>query len=627
MNWQQRRPKQLFTLLLVALLGWNIASCSKPPDGSGLAVLPKAARSKLTEVSPPFVIQSLKPTLDAYQPQVQIVSPRSNQVIDDTEVNVKLQISDLPLYKDEEFELGPYLQVMLDSQPYAQVYDTSEPLTLTDLTPGTHTLRAFAVRPWHESFKNDGAFAQTTFHVFAKTAENQPDPTQPLLTYNAPQDTIGAEPVLLDFYLTNAPLHLVAREDTEDAIPDWQVRCTINGESFTFDRWEPIYLKGLKPGRNWVQLELLDDQGNPLPNTFNNVVQLITYEPGGSDTLARMTRGELTAEAVRKIVDPNYVPPAPEPEVILEPDRVEPDLTEPPVLEEMPPEVIAPEDADTLEALPEITTEPEPVVPEVTPEAEAIPEPAELNLKSNLESGENLEQPLESDLEADTSKNAAKTEPLLPAPIAPIVAPAKPITPAETLPETPQPFQIIIAPEGNAAPVEVKPVTQPARPPDPTLEPALPEPIRDAFPETTLPVEPDPLEAVKARIEEVFQSKSLEQPEAIPLPEQLETTEPEQPLDLNLTPVTLPSFDSLLQPLEPSTTPIAAPLEEVAPVPSSPEFSLQPPEIPDMMSALDRVKGFFENLRKRPDEPTLPLLLENPPTLSTEELPPQPEGL
>ncbi len=586
-KWQQKRPKQLFILLLVALLGWSIASCSKPPDGNGIASrLPKAARSKLAEVSPPFVIQNLKPALEGYQPQVQVLSPRLNQVVDDTEVSVKLQIRDLPLYKDEEFELGPYLQVVLDNQPYTQVYDADEPLTLSDLTPGTHTLRVFAVRPWHESFKNDGAFAQTTFHVFAKTAENQPDPTQPLLTYNAPQGTIGAEPVLLDFYLTNAPLHLVAQEDSEDAIPDWQVRCTINGESFTFDRWEPIYLKGLKPGRNWVQLELLDDKGEPLANTFNNVVQLMTYEPGGNDTLARITRGELTAEAVRKIVDPNYVPPAsePEPEVISEPDLLEPDLMQEPIPEEMPPEVIAPVEKEPLKVVPD-APEPEFTAPEVEPESE---QPA---------------ADFEESVEAEEEPSA---------PLAPIVAPAK-VNPEAS------PFQIIIAPEGNAAPVEVKPVTRPVEPQQleskPPIEPDMPESSREPISDKTLPVtEPDSLEAVKSRLEQIFQSNSLEQPEAIPLPEQLETTEPVQSLEMDLSPATLPSFNSLLQPLESPLTPTASPLEDMAPVPSSPEFSFQSPEIPDMMSALDRVKGFFENLRKRPDEPALPLLLEDVPT-------------
>jgi hypothetical protein len=34
---------------------------------------------------------------------------------------------------------------------------------------------------------------------------------------------------------------------------------------------------------------------------------MIDYQPGGQDTLSKMVRGEVTAQEVRGIVDPNYV--------------------------------------------------------------------------------------------------------------------------------------------------------------------------------------------------------------------------------------------------------------------------------------------------------------------------------
>jgi hypothetical protein len=205
--------------------------------------------------------------------------------------------------------MGPHLHVILDNQPYIAVYDLSKPLELPDLSPGTHTLRVFASRPWHESFKNEGAYAQTTFHVFTKTEDNNPDSNQPLLTYSRPKGSYGAEPILLDFYLTNAPLHLVAQENSKDDIADWRIRCTINGNSFVLDRWQAIYLKGFKPGENWVQLEFLDEKGNSVKNVFNNTARLITYEPKGKDTLSKLVRSEITAVEARGIVDPNYTLP------------------------------------------------------------------------------------------------------------------------------------------------------------------------------------------------------------------------------------------------------------------------------------------------------------------------------
>jgi hypothetical protein len=329
----QKVVKWLMTTLVVVGLALGVLSCgnSGAPTIPGISKVP----SRLSEVAPPPALLELRKVLDVHQPQVSILSPRSNEVIQDTSLAVRLRVTDLPLFQDEKLGLGPHLHFILDNQPYEAIYDVSEPILLQDLTPGTHTIRVFASRPWHESFKNNGAYAQTTFHLFTKTPENNPTATQPLLTYSRPKGSYGAEPVMLDFYLANAPLHLLARESSEDEIVDWQIRCTINGESFTFDRWEPIYLKGLQPGRNWVQLELLDEQGNLVPNAFNNTVRLIDYQPGGTDTLSQLMRGELSAADAMYIVDPNYVPPAPEPKPEPEPEP-EPDMPPAPATEIQP---------------------------------------------------------------------------------------------------------------------------------------------------------------------------------------------------------------------------------------------------------------------------------------------------
>lgn len=380
-NWRRRITKALGInlakllsfILIAAVLGMSLSSCNSPSGTSSLPGLPKPS-GRLVEVSPPAAIQELRKALEIYQPQVKIISPKSNEVLQDTSVSVRLQVNDLPLFQDEEWGLGPHLHFILDNQPYEAIYDAKQPILLEDLTPGTHTIRVFASRPWHESFKNEGAYAQATFHIFAKTSDNYPADPQPILTYSRPKGSYGAEPVMLDFYLTNAPLHLVARGDEEDNILDWQVRCTINGESFTFDRWEPIYLKGLKPGRNWVQLELLNEKGEPYSNVFNNTVRLINYESGGTDTLSRLTRGELTAADVFKIVDQNYVPPpppAPEPE----PTPEEVPAVETPELQ--------PEDASDLTVPTEPESEPAIESPDIFEQTKPEESPVEMIVPGN----------------------------------------------------------------------------------------------------------------------------------------------------------------------------------------------------------------------------------------------------
>ena len=287
-------------------------------NGSTLAASLRTT-GQLTETAPPKTFLSLRRVLDQYQPQIKIISPKSGQLLSDNTITVSVQLQDLPIYKDKILGLGPHLHLVVDDQPHRSIYDANEPIVLKDLEPGTHTVRIFAASPWDEAFKNDGSFAQVTFDVFTKTDDNRPKIQKPLLTYNQPQGTYGAEPILLDFYVTNAPLHLIAQESDVDSIQDWKVKATINGQSFLLDRWQPTYLKGFKPGKNWVQLEFIDEKGDRVENLGNNTARIFNYEPGGQDPLAQLTRGEISIAQAKGIVDPTYTPPAP-------PKSIEPDL-------------------------------------------------------------------------------------------------------------------------------------------------------------------------------------------------------------------------------------------------------------------------------------------------------------
>ncbi|MEH1873896.1 hypothetical protein [Nostoc sp.] len=405
-SWQKRvleklLPEKLpiFRWVMTLVLVLSLTSCGdkvssqevstdyreNPPQISQIS-------KQFSEVSPPSVIQELRTILEVYQPQVTIVTPRSDEILQDNKATASFQVKDLPIFKDSQLQLGPHLHVILDNQPYIPVYDLNQPLVLPDLSPGTHTLRVFASRPWHESFKNEGAYAQTTFHVFTKTDDNNPDIKLPLLTYSRPQSSYGAEPILLDFYLTNAPLHLVGKENPNDEFSDWRIRSTINGESFIFDRWQAVYLKGFKPGKNWVKLEFLDNQGNSLKNAFNTTVRLIDYQPKGKDTLSRIVRGELTADEVRSIVDPNYrLTPTPSVEKTPE---IQPKLEKQPIPEteipkESKTELTKPEQpklevptavpSPTLSPTsPEIITPTPELQPEVTPTPESTPLPKKI---------------------------------------------------------------------------------------------------------------------------------------------------------------------------------------------------------------------------------------------------------
>nr|WP_238718506.1 DUF6130 family protein [Petrachloros mirabilis] len=260
----------------------------------------------VAEVSPPEEIQALRQVLEKYQPQVKILSPQADEVLSSNRVAVRLRVEDLPLFKNASLELGPHLHVFLDDQPYQAVYDASQPVVFENLTPGSHSIRVFASRPWHESFKNEGAFAQVDFHVLTPTHSNQVINGQPLLTYSRPQGTYGAEPVMLDYYLSNVPLPGKLSENPADLLENWRIRVTVNGGSFELQEWQPIYLSGLKTGQNWIKLELLDKRGQLIPNAFNEQVRVFEVQPRGNDSLSRLVRGELTAAQAQGIVDPDY---------------------------------------------------------------------------------------------------------------------------------------------------------------------------------------------------------------------------------------------------------------------------------------------------------------------------------
>ncbi|GCA88594.1 hypothetical protein [Microcystis aeruginosa] len=356
----------LLTILLNACGDRLTATDLSTSETSNLPVV----QGRISEVAPPALIQELRPSLDRYAPQVTILSPLAEQVFDHTQVTVKLQVSDLPIFQDDTLKLGPHLSLIVDNELAADIYDLKQPIILENLAPGTHTLRVLALRPWQESFKNDGAFAETTFHILTKTGKNAPDNNLPLLTYSSPQGIYGAEPILLDFYLSNAPLRLSNTANGDNNLQDWRIRVTVNGESFLLDTWEPIYLKGFDKGNNWVQLEFIDGKGNKIENEFNTSVRVISFDPSYQDGLSQLVRGDLSPTIARSIVDPNYkIIPGPEEETpVIEPETpvIE---EETPIVEETP--VIEPE-SPILEETP-IVEEETPIVEEETPIVEETP--------------------------------------------------------------------------------------------------------------------------------------------------------------------------------------------------------------------------------------------------------------
>ena len=191
-------------------------------------------------------------------------------------------------HKDPATGKGNHIHVILDNQPYEAYYEMGQPFELRNVVAGKHTLRVFPSRPWHESYKNAGAFQMVKFTVkgggdaskptttnsgqtmappregkdFPASTAGDVNPSKPLLTYSRPKGEYkgaDADPIMIDFWLSGAKLKGDGGE--------YRVRYIVDDDDPKFiDKWEPIWLAGWINGKHTVRLELLDKGGKPVEN-------------------------------------------------------------------------------------------------------------------------------------------------------------------------------------------------------------------------------------------------------------------------------------------------------------------------------------------------------------------------
>ncbi len=317
-----------FTKLLVILtaLAFFAVSC-EPPKGNTVldsnananALSPNASNinastetQKLTEVPRPQKIADMmkeRGAQDEAQPTLSFVEPKDGATVNSSTVKVKLNLAgDLKGYKpmmDMETKMGNHIHVILDNQPYEAYYNLGQEFELRNVSDGEHTLRVFPSRPWHESYKNTGAFQMVKFTVKGGGADttkptttnaNQTmanantsatpegkdmqsstagaiDKAKPLLTYSRPKGEYkgaDADAIMVDFWLMNAKLSGDGGE--------YKVRLTIDGKEIKMiEKWEPVWFSGWSNGKHTVKLDLVDKDGNPLDNGgYNSTTREIT---------------------------------------------------------------------------------------------------------------------------------------------------------------------------------------------------------------------------------------------------------------------------------------------------------------------------------------------------------------
>src|SRR5215471_4353850 len=149
-------------------------TAATPPGMQVLTLVPR----------PPQIIDLMKTREDQAQaePRIVIVTPANGSTINGSTVKVKLELSGnlngyLP-HKDPAGGNGNYINVILDNQPDEAYYDLNQPFEMRNVAEGNHTLRVFPSRPWHESYKNEGAFQIAEFTVKGNSASLKPTTTK-----------------------------------------------------------------------------------------------------------------------------------------------------------------------------------------------------------------------------------------------------------------------------------------------------------------------------------------------------------------------------------------------------------------------------------------------------------------
>jgi hypothetical protein len=272
------------------------------------------AAHSLSEVERPQRIKDMMASRgeqDAANPTLKFVEPANDSIVNSSTVKVKLELGgDLKGYKpmkDPQTQMGNHIHIILDNQPYEAHYNLEGGFELRNVADGEHTLRVFPSRPWHESYKNNGAFQMVKFIVksggadatkpattnsgqqmsnvnanahapaegkdMAQSTAGVVDASKPLLTYSRPKGEYkgaDAEAIMIDFWLTNAKL---AGDGGE-----YHARYSIDGnEAKMIDKWQPIWLSGLSDGKHSVKLELVDKNETLVDNGgYNSTTREIT---------------------------------------------------------------------------------------------------------------------------------------------------------------------------------------------------------------------------------------------------------------------------------------------------------------------------------------------------------------
>jgi len=209
--------------------------------------------------------------------ELKIVAPKADEVVPIPEtpagqppakgavIDVKFELKNYETFLDAKTGCGQGVAIAFDNYPAAVHYDLTKRWAFPTVPKGTHTIRAFAVRPWGEALREAGAFSMVTFHVAEKDGKYAPDPKAPLLTVNRPRTRIPkGQKVLFDFLVAGCTV-------SDQSNPEsCRVRYQI-GElpEVTLTKPDPVWLADLPVGKHGWVMALSTPDGKIVPGPFS----------------------------------------------------------------------------------------------------------------------------------------------------------------------------------------------------------------------------------------------------------------------------------------------------------------------------------------------------------------------
>ena len=213
-----------------------------------------------SDTSSHFLIEAVERAPDSSIPAIEIASPMKDEIVSN-DFSVYFASAGIEI-SDE----GEHLHFMLDDGDIIEHFEGKSPLIFTNIPDGQHSIRVFAVKKDHTSYKVKKSYDMVMFYVNQKTGILPIEESKPMLFLNLPtgdSEGIAAEAVLLDFWVLNAKL----------GIYDYKVSYSLDGHEGNLSLWETYVIKGLSDGKHKLIIDLTDPIGKSVLGNFNHTVR------------------------------------------------------------------------------------------------------------------------------------------------------------------------------------------------------------------------------------------------------------------------------------------------------------------------------------------------------------------